>query len=269
MLTIAGSDSGGGAGIQADLRTFHAFNVYGCSAITAVTAQNPNEVRRVDVLPCEAVSAQVESVLAEFPVRFVKTGMLATGKTVEVVAKITLEHSLELVVDPVMVSTSGVRLLEDSSISVMCEHLLPLAKWITPNIPEAGLICGVKLETASDLADAALHLHRKYGCNVIIKCGHLPNLKIASDVVCFQGKLYCLSSPFVKVAGNTAHGTGCTLSSAVAANLAAGRSWQETVVASKAFVYGSILEKVRLNDNLFQMYPPSEGYTSQVTLEEY
>ena len=127
VLTIAGSDSGGGAGIQTDLRTFNAFKVYGCSAITAVTSQNPFEVRRIDILPIESVKNQLESVLDVFPVRFAKTGMLGDGKTVECVAMIAEKYDLNLIVDPVMVSTSGTKLLEDSAISALQEKLFPLA----------------------------------------------------------------------------------------------------------------------------------------------
>ena len=155
VLTIAGSDSGGGAGIQADLRTFNSFKVYGCSVITAVTAQNPDEVRRVDILPSEAVRSQFETVLDLIPVRFAKTGMLANREIVECVAGLVEKYALQLIVDPVMVSTSGARLLEDTAVAAMQEKLFPLAAWITPNIPEAELICQRQLRTPDDLAAAA------------------------------------------------------------------------------------------------------------------
>ena len=240
VLTIAGSDSGGGAGIQADLRTFNVFNVYGCSAITAVTSQNPNAVHRVDVLDVEAVKCQLETVLEAIPVRFAKTGMLAEQKIVECVAEIAAEHKLSLVVDPVMVSTSGVRLLEESAIYSMKEKLFPLAEWLTPNIPEAELICNRKIKTVSDIADTAAMIYERYQCNVILKSGHFTDFKTATDIICCKGKLFKLSSPRAAVVGNTAHGTGCTLSSAIASFIAKGFSVEESVAKAKQYVSDAI-----------------------------
>lgn len=268
VLTIAGSDSGGGAGVQADLRTFNAFKVYGCSAITAVTSQNPDEVRRVDVLNAESVKTQLESVLDAIPIRFAKTGMLAARETIECVAAFVQKHNLQLVVDPVMVSTSGARLLAESAVSAMQELLFPLAEWITPNIPEAELICQRKLSAPVDLAGAALQLYEKYQCNCILKSGHAITAEQVTDIVCYQGDIYALSSPIAKVHGNTAHGTGCTLSAALTANLALNKSWQESLIAAKAFVYGSLCESVALSDTLAQMYPPEKNYSNQVSLQK-
>lgn len=268
VLTIAGSDSGGGAGIQADLRTFNSFKVYGCSVITAVTAQNPDEVRRVDILPSEAVRSQFETVLDLIPVRFAKTGMLANREIVECVAGLVEKYALQLIVDPVMVSTSGARLLEDTAVAAMQEKLFPLAAWITPNIPEAELICRRKLSTRDDLADAALMLHEKYKCNCLLKSGHAITSDQATDIVCCQGRLFALSSPAVTLKGHTAHGTGCTLSAALAANLASGKNNQEALMAAKAFVYGSLCRSVSLSDTLMQMYPPEENFSERVILEE-
>ena len=269
VLTIAGSDSGGGAGIQADLRTFNVFNVYGCSVITAVTSQNPNAVHRIDVLDVEAVKCQLETVLEAIPVRFAKTGMLAEQKIVECVAEIAAEHKLSLVVDPVMVSTSGVRLLEESAIYSMKEKLFPLAEWLTPNIPEAELICNRKIKTVSDIADTAAMIYERYQCNVILKSGHFTDFKTATDIICCKGKLFKLSSPRAAVVGNTAHGTGCTFSSALVANLALGESWERSVKVAKAFVYGSLVEKVFLQEKLLQMYPPEKSYLEKISLTEF
>lgn len=268
VLTIAGSDSGGGAGIQADLRTFTAFEVYGCSVITAVTSQNPYEVRRVDILPEEAVKTQFESVLAVFPVRFVKTGMLANSRIVECVAEIVEKSALQLIVDPVMVSTSGTKLLADSAVDSMMESLFPLAKWITPNIPEAELICRRELRTPDDLADAALQLYEKYKCGCLLKSGHNISSDKVTDIVCYQGELFALTSPAAKIDSKTAHGTGCTLSAALAANFASGKSWQEALMQAKAFVYGSLCENAKLSGELSQMYPPGENYFNQVSLRK-
>ncbi|MBO7328573.1 MAG: bifunctional hydroxymethylpyrimidine kinase/phosphomethylpyrimidine kinase [Lentisphaeria bacterium] len=268
VLTIAGSDSGGGAGIQADLRSFNAFKVYGCSVITAVTAQNPFEVRRVDILPASSVRSQMESVLDAFPIRFAKTGMLANREIIECVAETAVKYDLQLIVDPVMVSTSGAALLEESAISAMRDSLFPLAKWITPNIPEAELICGRKLTSISDLADSAQMLYEKYKCNCLLKSGHAVLSDTVTDIVCYQGKLFALSSPAAEVAKNTAHGTGCTLSAALAANFASGKNFPEALMAAKAFVYGSLCESVNLRDSLAQMYPPAKNYMDQVKLKE-
>lgn len=267
VLTVAGSDSGGGAGIQADLRTFHAFQVYGCSVITAVTSQNPDEVRRVDILPVESVRTQLESVLDAIPVGFAKTGMLADLATVECVAALAEKYQLQLVVDPVMISTSGTKLLEDRAIKAMQEKLFPLAKWLTPNIPEAETICGRELDTPDALAVGAMMLYERYKCNCILKSGHAISGSRVTDIVCYEGKLFSLSSPIADVAGNTTHGTGCSLSSALAANLAIGKSWKDAVIAAKAFVYGSLCENVRLSHTLCQMYPPEREYLDQVVCE--
>ena len=135
-LTIAGSDSGGGAGIEADLRTFNALGVFGCAAITAVTAQNPLRVTRIDAVPGPGVAAQIDAVLEKIAVRCAKTGMLFTAENVRAVAEVVKRRKLELICDPVMVSTSGHKLMEDEALSAMAEELLPLASWITPNLPE-------------------------------------------------------------------------------------------------------------------------------------
>ena len=267
-LTIAGSDSGGGAGLQADLRSFSAFGVYGTSVITAVTSQNPEEVRRVDILPPEAVQAQMESVLDVIPVKFGKTGMLPNREIVEKVALLAEKYSLSLVVDPVMVSTSGASLMESSAISVMQEKLFPLAEFLTPNIPEAELICGRKLAAWEDLAEAALFLRNRYGCNILLKSGHSIFSDTVTDYVCYEGKVFALSSPAVKVHGHTAHGTGCTLSAALTANLAKGKNWKQALLAAKAFVYGSLKESRKIGENLFQMYPPGENDLNKMELKE-
>jgi hydroxymethylpyrimidine/phosphomethylpyrimidine kinase len=268
VLTIAGSDSGGGAGIQTDLRTFSAFKVYGCSAITAVTSQNPNEVSRVDVLPPEAVRSQLETVLDAFDVQFAKTGMLANREIIRCVAKIIAERNLFPVVDPVMVSTSGVPLLEESAVSEMKNELLPLAKWLTPNIPEAELLCNQKISSFADLADAAMMIFRQYNCNVVLKGGHLADTETATDIVCYAGELFSLSSPKIAVAGNTAHGTGCTFSAALAAALSCGKDWHQALAESKAFVCGSLAESVMLSQQLCQMYPPQKSYLDRVSIKK-
>ena len=268
VLTVAGSDSGGGAGIQADLRTFSIFKVYGCSVITAVTAQNPDEVRKVEVLTAEIIESQLECILDAIPVKWAKTGMLANRETIDCISRIAEKHRLNLVVDPVMVSTSGSKLLEDQAVGALKEKIFPQAKWITPNIPEAELICQCKLNGIDDFAAAAIKLYKEYNCNVILKSGHAVSSSQAVDIICHQGKLFTLSSPEVKLSGNTAHGTGCTLSAALAANLATGNNWQDACIAAKEFVYGSLVEKAALTNTLWQMYPPQGNYHNEIILKE-
>ena len=158
-LSIAGSDSGGGAGIQADLRTFNAFGVYGCTAITAVTSQNPKKVARIDAIPAEGVVSQIETVLEAIRVRCAKTGMLFSAEIVSAVAACMARHELPLVVDPVMVSTSGSMLLKEDAVEALKNELFPLADWITPNLPEAELLLGRKLKGEADYIDAARECH--------------------------------------------------------------------------------------------------------------
>jgi hydroxymethylpyrimidine/phosphomethylpyrimidine kinase len=152
--------------------------------------------------------------------------------------------------------------------SVMLEKLFPLAAWITPNIPEAELICGHKLKTHTALTDAVLSLFEKYKCNVILKGGHAADSDRASDIVCCEGELYKLSSPTVNVRGNTAHGTGCTLSAAMAANFALNKSWEQSLIEAKAFVYGSLAENVCLSENLYQMFLPEKSYLNKILLSK-
>ena len=266
VLTIAGSDSGGGAGIQADLRTFSAFEVYGCSVITAVTSQNPFEVRKVDILPLETVRTQLESVLDVFPVRFAKTGMLADRKTVECVADIAEKYDLNLIVDPVMVSTSGTKLLEDSAISAMTELLFPQALWITPNIPEAELLAERKLQTPADLADTALYLYQKFKCNVLLKNATEKGGKSA-DISVINQTAYTLAMPRVEDLSQYAeHGSGCTLASGITAMLAAGCDWPDALRAAKAHVYGALCETAHVGKDIDAMYPPLEDYSKLVSL---
>ena len=236
--------------------------------MTAVTAQNPDEVRRVDILSSASVRSQLETILDLIPVRFAKTGMLAERKIIRCVAKIAAKYKLSLIVDPVMVSTSGVRLLEESAVEEMKNQLFPLAEWLTPNIPEAELICNRKISSTSGLVEAAKMLFEQYNCNIILKSGHLSGTGEAADIVCHAGKLFVLSSPRLAVSGNTAHGTGCTLSSALTANLALGKNWRQALLEAKAFVCGSLAEKVSLSNELCQMYPPAGSWLDKVQLDE-
>lgn len=267
-LTIAGSDSGGSAGIQADLRTFAAFGVFGTSAISAVTAQNPLKVTRVDAIPAAGVDAQIKAVLSAIPVRAVKTGMLLNAEIIKITAQNLNGQNLSLLVDPVMVSTSGARLLEEDAVAVLKDELLPLATWITPNIPEAELLLEREIKTNEDLIKAAVEFGQRWNCSVILKTGHLDlNNNVASDIVYHEEKVYELSSPRVMNC-KAAHGTGCTLSSALAAALALEIPWKKALRMAKGFVYGSLNESINIGPGIEAMYPPGESYQGKTLLSK-
>lgn len=269
-LTIAGSDSGGGAGIQADLRTFSAAGVYGCSVITAVTAQNPREVISYEAVSCELLKAQYEAVIGTIAVKAIKVGMLANESIVKCLCKCLKNNKLPLVVDPVMISTSNTPLLDEKGLVAVKEQLLPMADMITPNLPEAQWLLNRKLASFDDYAEAALELASIYKCHVLLKTGHAPNTGKASDIVVLDGKCYLLSSPAVNDLGEfTAHGTGCTLSSAITAMLASNSSWKDALKAAKAYVYGSLCETAVIGKELDAMYPPLDDYSSMVSLTPY
>lgn len=239
-LTIAGSDSGGGAGIQADLRAFRAAGVFGCSAIAAVTSQNPMNVLRIDPVPPEALRTQIEAVVSVFRIRAVKTGMLFSAELIRTVVSALKMLDCPAVVDPVMVSTSGVRLLREDAICAVCEELLPEADWITPNIPEAELLLGRKLNGFDDLLAGAEELGRRFRCCVVLKGGHAEGDPEARDAVFFEGKKMVLSSVRIPALPHAAHGTGCTFSASLAAGLARGFSPERSLTYAKRFVFDSL-----------------------------
>lgn len=257
-LTVAGSDSGGGAGIQADLRTFSALGVFGASAITAVTSQNPAEVTRVDGLPPEGVVSQIETVFRKLKIRAVKTGMLFSAEIIENAAAALTGKDCPIIVDPVMISTSGSKLLKDDALVMLQEKILPLASWITPNIPEAELISGMTIRSMEDAVSAAKKIGGKWGCGVILKGGHAQGDNEAADVICSGEKLFKLSTQRLALPPFAAHGTGCTLSSAIAACLARGMKDLEAIIAAKAFVLGSLQEARAIGDGVFGMFPPAD-----------
>lgn len=267
VLTIAGSDSGGGAGIQADLRTFNAFETFGCSAICAITSQNPNEVSRIDLLPPEAVKAQIDTVRRAIRLGAAKTGMLGSAPIIEAVADAMRDFKQPLVVDPVMISTSGAELLEPDAAGVLISKLLPLAAWITPNLPEAEKLAGIKIESHADMVRAAKFCSDSWGCGCILKGGHMHGTDRAVDIVCHGSELYEISTPLLVFEKNTAHGTGCTLSAAFAAALALEYSYLEAFRLAKAFVYGSLAEAVRIGGNLLAMYPPRQSWAESITID--
>ena len=246
-LTIAGSDSGGNAGIQADLRAFRTFGVHGCTAITALTAQNPFEVTGVLTADGDFVKEQIEAVTEIYDIKALKTGMLCSRDIIEAVADIFTSHSRVLkVVDPVMIATSGAKLLEDDAIDILTEELLPRADLITPNLPEAESILGRELPTDEAIAAGAKELFEKLGCSVLIKGGH-SSASTAKDLLHTPENAIWLESPCVEEPLST-HGTGCSLSAAITASLACGKDMTEAVIEGKAYVYESIRTAVNIGE---------------------
>lgn len=241
-LTIAGSDSGGGAGIQADLKTFQELGVYGMSAITAITAQNTLGVQNVYPLPVEAIVEQMDAIGEDIGTDAVKTGMLFSAELIEAVAaKIKQWKWTQLVVDPVMIAKGGAKLLQDEAVDAVKKHLLPLAALVTPNLPEAEVLTGMDLSTNEARKDAAKKLHEMGARNVMIKGGHASDAS-APDVVV---DLLYDGETFVEFSGRridtkNTHGTGCTFSAAIAAGLAKGESMEEAVRTAKAFIQAAI-----------------------------
>ena len=247
-LTIAGSDSGGNAGVQADLRAFHAFGLHGCTVITALTAQNPRGVRAVHVPPPAFVAEQLDAVFEMYGVKALKTGMLATADVIETVAeKLAKRPRVKKVIDPVMVATSGAKLLADDAVAALTERLLPLATVITPNLPEAEALLGDAIETAAEVRLAAKTLARKFGCAVLVKGGH-AGAGAAEDVLFDGRRVMTFSCPRIARPVST-HGTGCTLAASIAAGLACGASLETAVDDAKFYVYEAIKLSYHIGQN--------------------
>lgn len=241
-LTIAGSDSGGGAGIQADLKTFAAHGVYGTSAITAVTAQNTREVIAVAEVPEEVVAAQIDSVLEDIGASAIKTGMLSSAKIVATVCERIEAWGIPTVVDPVMVSKGGNYLLSPDAVSAVKRHLIPLSLVVTPNHHEAAALTGIEIQSDDDAREAALRLADLGARIVVIKGGHRPGAPI--DLV-FDGSTFGELSADRVETENT-HGTGCTFSAAIAANLALGFGPLESIARAKLYLTEALRSSYRV-----------------------
>ena len=240
-LTIAGSDSGGGAGIQADLKTFASHGVYGICAVTAVTAQNTVAVTMVDAMTPAMVTAQIDAVVTDFRPRATKIGMLANAAIVEAVAEALLRHRLQnVVLDTVMIAKSQARLLDDDAIAAIVRRLVPLAAVVTPNVPEAEALTGLRISNVADLHRAAARLAEMGARAVLAKGGHLNMGGPAIDVLWNDGKGLELSAE--RIASRHTHGTGCTLSAAIAARLALGDTLEDAARRAKAYVTRAIAE---------------------------
>ena len=245
-LTIAGSDSGGGAGIQADLKTFAALGVHGTCAITCVTAQNPKSVRAVEACAVGIVRAQIEAVFDELTPVAVKIGMLYSAPIIRAVAEFFSRHrnGPPLIVDPVMISTSGVRLLKPGAVKILCAEILPLAALVTPNLPEAAALLDRKLASVEDMRSAAKELHKRFGCAALMKGGHLRGLNEAVDIFYDGRQELLLRVPFIR--GVRTRGTGCTYSAAITGYLAKGLSLSQAVQKGKQYITQAIARSQRV-----------------------
>lgn len=236
-MTIAGSDSSGGAGIQADIKTMTANGVYAMSAITALTAQNTTGVTSIMEVTPQFLEEQIVANVTDIFPDSVKTGMVASSSLIKVIADSIKKFNLKnIVVDPVMVATSGAKLIADDAIISLKKELLPLATIITPNIPEAEVLSEIKIHNSSDMEKAAKIIFENFGCSVLLKGGHNLNdandfLLASTDEVWFSGK---------RIDNPNTHGTGCTLSSAIASNLAKGFSVKESVQNAKTYISGAL-----------------------------
>lgn len=242
-MTIAGSDSGGCAGIQADLKTFSALGVFGTSVITSVTAQNTLGVNNVFNLPLNIISDQVDAVIKDIGADAVKTGMLATAEIISVVSKKIKEYNIKnLIVDPVMVSTSGHVLLEESALNTLKKELLPLARVITPNMKEAEVLSGQQVKTLEDMKNASRIIYEMGANNVVVKGGHLINeaVDVHYDGHNFN---YILVQ---RIDTKNTHGTGCTFASAVAAYIAKGYNVKNSTVRAKIYLNGALRNSINI-----------------------
>jgi hydroxymethylpyrimidine/phosphomethylpyrimidine kinase len=236
-LTIAGSDPGGGAGIQADLKTFAALKVYGMAVVAALTAQNTTGVQRIMKVPADFVAAQLDAVLSDIPPHALKTGMLGSAAAVERVADRVRRYGVQrVVIDPVLVSSSGTLLLERAGIEALKRHLLPLAELITPNLAEAAELSGMDVRTLSDMERAARRICEMGARNVLVKGGHLEGDAI--DLFFNGTEIVHLRSE--RIATTNLHGTGCVLSAAITGGLALGYTLADSIARSKEFVTAAI-----------------------------
>ncbi len=254
VLTIAGSDSSGGAGIQADLKTMLAHGVFGMSAVTALTAQNTMGVRSIMEATPDFLAQELDAVFEDIRPDAVKIGMVSSVELIDVIAKKMKEYKADnVVVDPVMVATSGARLMKLDAVQALKEKLFPLAIVLTPNIPEMECLTGKKIQSTGDMEEAACEIGRAYHVAVLGKGGHFDGC--ADDVLFFEGSCYWYHSE--RIDNRNTHGTGCTLSSAIASNLAKGYDLREAVGLAKDYLTGALAAQLDLGSGCG---PVSHGY---------
>ena len=236
-LTIAGSDSSGGAGIQADLKTMIMNGVYGMSAVTALTAQNTTGVRAIQEVDPDFLRQQIDAVFEDIYPDAVKTGMVSSAELIRVIAdRLRFYNAKNVVVDPVMVATSGSALLKNDAVKVLMGELLPLARVVTPNIPEAQVLSGMKIVSKEDMISAAKKIGDDHNCAVLLKGGH--SINDANDLLYADGELHWFEGR--RIDNPNTHGTGCTLSSAIASNLAKGYTLTQSVKRAKEYISGAL-----------------------------
>ena len=254
-LSIAGSDSSGGAGIQADLKTMIANGVYGMSAITALTAQNTTGVTAIMEVTPEFLGQQIDAVFTDIRPDAIKIGMVSDSALIDVIAeRLTFYQAENIVVDPVMVATSGSSLMKTDAIETLVEKLLPLWTLVTPNIPEAEVLAEMKIENQEDMEHAAKVIHDRYHCAVLVKGGHFIN--DANDLLCADEKMTWFHG--TRIDNPNTHGTGCTLSSAIASNLAKGYDLYESIAKAKEYLSGALSSMLDLGQGAG---PMDHGYT--------
>jgi len=247
-LSIAGSDSSAGAGIQADLKTFSALGVYGLTTVTCVVAETPGKVSRIEPVPAKTVRKQIEVLCEGFPITAIKTGLLCSAEIVTTVARAMVEFSdkaetrIALVVDPVMIATSGAALLRADAIKLYEKELFPQATVITPNLVEAGKLLRRSISDITAMRKAGKDLEKRYGVPVLLKGGHLESEQ-AIDLLFFEDNVIDFQEPFVRDV--TTHGTGCTYSAAITAGLAVGLRLEDAIARAKKFVTGAIAQHFR------------------------
>lgn len=236
-LSIAGSDSSGGAGIQADIKTMIMNGVYAMSAVTALTAQNTTGVRAIQEATSEFLAQQIDAVFEDIFPDAVKIGMVSSSELIRVIAqKLRYYKAKNVVVDPVMVATSGSSLMKNDAVQTLIDELLPLAALVTPNIPEAEMLSGLAINSKEDMAAAAMAIGDAHGCAVLLKGGHSVN--DTNDLLCAGGETFWFEGK--RINNPNTHGTGCTLSSAIAANLAKGFTLSQSVQRAKAYISGAL-----------------------------
>jgi len=243
-LTIAGSDSSAGAGIQADLKTFGALEVYGLTAVTCVVAEIPGKVSRIEPVSVEMVRQQIEVLAKSFPIAAIKTGLLCSAESISAIAQsiLDLPRKVPLVVDPVITATGGDPLLQSDAIDAYKTNLFPLATLITPNLDEAGQLLGKNIQNLESMKRAGQELEREFKTAILLKGGHLAG-DVAVDLLFSGGKMVEFSAPFVRDVAT--HGTGCTYSAAITAGLAAGMPLPDSIARAKKFVTACIADRLR------------------------
>lgn len=251
VLTIAGSDSSAGAGIQSDIKTFQNNSVYGLSVITAVTSQNTLGVQNSYELSAHVILSQLESLFQDFDIKVVKTGMLSSAKVIRIIAKFLRDKNLKLVIDPIILSKNNFRLLSNDGVKALKKYLMPMAYLVTPNLYEAEIISSVKITNTNTIEEAAKKIHSLGVKNVLIKGGHFPfsfALDKGTDVL-YNGKYFSIfKSKYINT--KHTHGIGCTYSAAITANLSLGKSLKESIILAKEYIIKLLFKSVKIGKGI-------------------